>query len=77
MKSCNGKDEADEQFHIDTLYIERFYIELNDPISCRVPLPSQKLSVLIIHFRLSVSHLCSPSLSPQPPHSLLSVTLVK
>lgn len=37
------KDEEDEQFYIDTLYIERFYIELNDPISCRVSLASQKL----------------------------------
>lgn len=36
MKSCNEKDEEDELFHIDTLYIERFYIELNDPISCSV-----------------------------------------
>lgn len=77
MKSCNEKDEEDELLHIGMLYIERFYIELNDPISCRVSLASQKLSVLIIHFSLSVSHLCSPSLSPQPPHSLLSVTLVK
>lgn len=41
MKSCN--ERMKRVLYVDTSNIERFYIELNDPISCRVSLASRNL----------------------------------